>query len=182
LATAEQKILLVDDELIVRQSLQQWLEMEGFVVETAASGQEGLQMCKFDPIAVGVFDIRMPGMDGMTLLKEVKKIKPQVSVIMMTAYASLDDAVTCIHEGAYDYLIKPFPPEKLTHMIRHIYERLELLKRNQQLLEEMQAQRQFLDRLSPVIRPVDLSIVPEGGQLRQLREECERRRKALENL
>jgi DNA-binding NtrC family response regulator len=180
LAQSEQKILLVDDELIVRQSLQQWLEMEGFLVETAANGQEGLQRCKFDPIVVGVFDIRMPGMDGMTLLKEVKKVRPQISIIMMTAYASLDDAVTCIHEGAYDYLIKPFPPEKLTHLIRHLFERLELQKRNQELLEEMRAQRQFLDQFSSVFPP-SLDLVA-GEEWKQFREEWERRRRTLDNL
>ena len=140
----EDIILLVDDEAIIRDSLRQWLELEGFGVVTAASGEEALQICKTEPIDVGVFDIRMPGMDGITLLSHVKHHCPDMAVIMMTAFASIEDAVRCISQGAYDYIIKPFPPEKLSQTIHHIIEMHRLRHQCQETRNTTQIVTQFL--------------------------------------
>jgi DNA-binding response OmpR family regulator len=135
-------VLIVDDESIIRESLQQWLEMEGFRVFTAENGDKALQICKFESLDVGVFDIRMPGMDGITLLGHTRVCSPDLDVIMMTAFASIEDAVKCISEGAHDYIIKPFPPEKLSKSIRHIME----ARRLQAEQKDMAARQTLLGR------------------------------------
>lgn len=143
------KILIVDDEAIIRESLQQWLEIEGFRVLTAENGEKALQIIKTEPLDVAVFDIRMPGMDGITLLGHTRAINPPLHVIMMTAFASIEDAVRCIEVGAYDYIIKPFPPEKLSKSIRHIIESLRLQQRQREVQEERALLQEYLRQCSP---------------------------------
>lgn len=140
-------VLLVDDEAIIRDSLRQWLEMEDFQVFTAANGEEALQICKTADLDIGVFDIRMPGMDGITLLSHVKNYCPDMAVIMMTAFASIEDAVRCISQGAYDYIIKPFPPEKLTQTIHHIMETRLLRHERQRTISKKQLLSLYLNSM-----------------------------------
>lgn len=142
------KILIVDDEAIIRESLQQWLEIEGFRVLTAENGEKALQIIKTEQLDVAVFDIRMPGMDGITLLGHTRSVSPTLHVIMMTAFASIEDAVRCIEVGAYDYIIKPFPPEKLSKSIRHIIESLRLQQSQRTLQEERALLQEFLRHCS----------------------------------
>jgi heterodisulfide reductase subunit A len=118
-------ILVVDDELIVRDSLKEWLEDEGFSVSMAASGQDALDMISKDPFQLMLADIKMPGMDGVELLKRSVEIFPELSVVMMTAYATVETAIEALKTGALDYLIKPFDPETLIPMVYRIYEDLE---------------------------------------------------------
>lgn len=173
---SDNKILLVDDESIVRESLYQWLLMEGFHVVTAASGEDALQICKFERFAVGVFDIRMPGMDGITLLKNVRKHCPDMSVIMMTAYASIEDAIKCITEGAFDYITKPFPPEKLTNLLRYVIELIELRKKNESLQNQVSLIKDFLSNmdalfqnLSPTIQSTEQDYLQMQNKWKHLR-------------
>ena len=133
--TPKGTVLLVDDEHIVRESLREWLELEGFKVVTAADGFAALDILKKDSVNVGVLDIRMPGMDGVSLLEEIIKTYSNVAVIMMTAHATVESAVECMRKGAYDYVIKPFPPEKLTNIIDHVLA-LQNLQKSQTLLKE----------------------------------------------
>ncbi|HNW59443.1 MAG TPA: response regulator [bacterium] len=144
-------VLIVDDEAIIRESLQHWLEMEGYRVFTAENGEKALQLCKFEHFDVGVFDIRMPGMDGITLLRQTRSSFPEMAVIMMTAFASIEDAVQCISSGAHDYVIKPFPPEKLSHAIRNLLESRQLHARQQGLLAHQDLLRQFLHQATPYL-------------------------------
>lgn len=140
-------ILLVDDEAIVRESLREWLEMEGFLVLTAAGGGEALQILReTSNINVGVFDIRMPGMDGVTLLEETTKAYPDIAVIMITAHATVENAVECMRKGAYDYVIKPFPPEKLTNLLSNAIALQNLRKAHSQLLEQAASADIYLKR------------------------------------
>jgi len=149
LAHEEKKglILIVDDEAIVRESLREWLEMEGFSVLTAARGEDALQILQAEPsVNVGVFDIRMPGMDGVTLLDETMKAYPKMAVIMITAHATVENAVECMRKGAYDYVIKPFPPEKLTNLISNAVALQNLQKAHTQLQEQAASADIYLKR------------------------------------
>jgi heterodisulfide reductase subunit A2 len=119
------RILVVDDELIVRDSLKEWLQDEGFTVSMAASGQEALDMMSREPFQLMLADIKMPGMDGVELLKHSKEIIPDLPIVMMTAYATVETAIEALKTGALDYLIKPFDPETLIPMVFRIYEDLE---------------------------------------------------------
>ncbi len=122
------RILVVDDELIVRDSLREWLGEEGFTVDIAESGQEALEMLARTPYRLMLTDIKMPGMDGVELLKKAKEDYPELTVVMMTAYATMETAVEAMKIGALDYLVKPFNPDKLVPMTLRIYENLEATK------------------------------------------------------
>jgi len=119
------RILVVDDELIVRDSLKEWLADENFAVATAESGPAALEMLKAEDFHLMLTDIKMPGMDGVEVLKKAREIRPDLTVIMMTAYATVETAVAAMKIGALDYLVKPFDPEKLIPKIVTVYADLE---------------------------------------------------------
>ena len=116
------KILIVDDELIMRESLAGWLERDGHDVETAASGEEALQKLKEYHFEILLVDIKMEGMSGLDVLTQVKESDPDVAVVMITAYGSISTAIEAMKNGAVDYLLKPFDPNALGVLIDKITE------------------------------------------------------------
>ena len=122
------KILVVDDELSLRDSLKEWLEEEGFTTGMAESGQQALDMLAKEDYHLMLTDIRMPGMDGVALLTRAKKRHPELEVVMMTAYATIDTAVDAMKIGANDYLIKPFDPGSLIPKIIELHQNFEVTK------------------------------------------------------
>jgi heterodisulfide reductase subunit A len=119
------RILVVDDEPILRDSLKDWLEEDGFQVDKAESGPEALERVARQAYHLILLDIKMPGMDGVEVLKRVKEMRPELPVVMMTAYATVETAVEAMKMGALDYLMKPFDPDTLVPMVVKIYDRLE---------------------------------------------------------
>jgi CheY-like chemotaxis protein/nucleotide-binding universal stress UspA family protein len=119
------RILVVDDELIVRDSIKEWLEDEGFAVDMAASGPEALDKLASKPYHLMLTDIKMPGMDGVELLKKAVKPFPDLTVVMMTAYATVETAIEAMKIGALDYLLKPFDPEILVDKVFQVYQNFE---------------------------------------------------------
>ena len=117
------RILLLDDEERFRTNLQKMLEAEGLTVRGASSGAEALEELKHSPCDVIVLDIRMPGMDGLATLKEIKQINPEVEVIILSGHASMDAAMEINRLGGYDYLMKPCPLEDLLLKIEAAYEK-----------------------------------------------------------
>jgi len=118
------RILVVDDELIIRDSLKAWLaDEEGFTVETAESGPEALDRLTRASFQLMLLDVKMPGMDGVEVLKKTKEIFPDLQVVMMTAYATVETAVEAMKTGALDYLVKPFDTDVLIPKIIEIYGR-----------------------------------------------------------
>ncbi len=116
-------ILVVDDEPIVRDSIRDWLhEEEGFHVETAESGKQALEKLQARPFCLMLLDIKMPEMDGVEVLEKARKLVPDLSVIMMTAYATVETAVEAMKIGALDYLIKPFEPDALIPKVMQVYQ------------------------------------------------------------
>ena len=115
------RILVVDDEAIVRDSMKEWLGLEGYGTATAASGAEALELLAEETFHLMLTDIKMPGMDGVALLTRAREENPDLTVIMMTAYAEVDSAVAAMKEGALDYVIKPFEPEKVLSMVAGQY-------------------------------------------------------------
>jgi len=135
-------ILIVDDESVVRDSLGKWFEEEGYTVETASSAREALLKLPRQRWDLAVVDIKMPGMDGLDLQRKMREIDPDVSIVIMTGYASVETAVRALKEGAYDYITKPFDPDELTHLIRKALEHRRMKVENTRLrqsLEEVQA-------------------------------------------
>ncbi len=131
------KILIVDDELSVRASLNEWFLEDGFKVETAESAEDALHKMHAGPFDLILLDIKMPGMDGITLQKKIKEIDPKVVIIIMTAYASVETAVEALKFGAFDYVTKPFDPDDLSRLIRNALKQKELTDENVQLKEKI---------------------------------------------
>jgi len=115
-------ILVVDDESEMRTALSHALNRGGFSVESAASGTEALIKLKKDPFSMVITDIKMPEMSGIEVLGAVKKISPQIPVIMITAYGSIHNAVEAMQAGAADYLLKPFSFETLETTVKKVLE------------------------------------------------------------
>jgi putative nucleotidyltransferase with HDIG domain len=112
LVNGREKILIIDDELAPRESIRMVLK-DRYDVSTASGAHEGLEMMSKNPVDLVVMDIKMPKMDGITALQEIKKRHPDTEVILLTAYASLDTARDAIRFGAFDYLIKPFDKDDI---------------------------------------------------------------------
>ncbi len=114
------QILIVDDERIMRDSLAGWLTRDGHDVETAASGEEALEIIKKKRFDILLVDIKMEGISGLEVLRQVTESDPDVAVIMITAYGSISTAIEAMKNGARDYLLKPFDPEELGVLIEKI--------------------------------------------------------------
>jgi len=131
------RLLIVDDELHVRESLSHWFTEDGYDVETANGGHEALAALGRKSFDVIISDIKMPGMDGLELQRRVHEKDPNVAIVLVTAYASVDTAVQALKEGAYDYLVKPFDPEELSKVVAKACEKASLTKENTALKEKL---------------------------------------------
>jgi DNA-binding NtrC family response regulator len=110
-------VLIVDDEAIVRDSLGKWFREEGYTVGTAESTSEALTRMGEQSWDVALVDIKMPGSDGIELQRRLRDVAPDVAVIIMTGYASVETAVQALKNGAYDYITKPFDPDEMAHLV-----------------------------------------------------------------
>ncbi len=117
------KVLLVDDEESFVETLAQRLELRGFPVMTASSGEAALGIVHEKPVDVVVLDVLMPGKDGIETLREIKQMKPLVEVIMLTGHATVETAIEGMRLGAYDYLMKPTETEDLVAKIKKAHVR-----------------------------------------------------------
>lgn len=112
------KILVVDDERATRLSLSDILRLDGYDVQTAASGEEAVQLLAAGQIDLMLLDIKMPGMDGMQVLAEARRLSPRTVAILLTAHGTLDTAMQAIEEQAFAYLLKPSAPEVILDKVR----------------------------------------------------------------
>jgi DNA-binding NtrC family response regulator len=115
---SKELILIVEDEEGMRESLREWLIEGGYKVETAKTGEDGLKIISDQDVALALLDLRLPGKDGISVLKEAKTIRPQLKVIIITAYPSPQTKQAALKEGAVDYLPKPFDLNDLEKLIR----------------------------------------------------------------
>ena len=137
------KILIVDDELIMRESLAGWLERDGHVVQTAPSGEDALEKLKESHFDILLVDIKMEGMSGLDVLRQVKESDPDVSVVMITAYGSIPTAIEAMKDGAYDYMLKPFDPNELGVLIEKIIRHQNQAREMQFLRAEVRERTRF---------------------------------------
>lgn len=115
-------ILIIDDEAIVRESLRDLL-IDSYDIELAESGEEALELIKKKNFNVLIIDVRLPGKNGLQILKEVKEIKPHIKAIIITAFPSPENAAIAKQLGAIDYLIKPLSPDQLELLIKRTLEK-----------------------------------------------------------
>jgi DNA-binding NtrC family response regulator len=137
------RILIVDDEDVVRESLTQWFSADGYEVAPAASGKDALAMIAAREFDLALLDIKMPGMDGMELQARLKEADPELSVVVMTGYASVETAVQALKQGAWDYITKPVDPDELSHLVGKAME-------HRQTRQEVTRLRESLKEVYPV--------------------------------
>jgi len=116
--SAQSKLLIVDDELSVRDSLGKWFQEEGYEVSTAEDANQALTKLAESRWDAALIDIKMRGTDGIELQRRIHEIDPDLMVIMMTGYASVDTAVSALKNGAYDYVTKPLDPDEIAHLVK----------------------------------------------------------------
>ena len=135
-------VLVIDDEDIMREILETLLTREGYDVRLAASGAEGLELAKSRTFDAAIVDVMMPGIDGITTLEELKKIDDDLPVLMITAFASVETAISAMKRGAFDYITKPFKNDEVLLVVRNALERRQLVAENTALKQHLQAQAQ----------------------------------------
>lgn len=164
-------ILVVDDEKFFQDLMAGILMSEGFEVRVAGSGEEALQACSDGQYQVVVMDLVLPDIMGTEVLSRLKEKDPDVAVIMVTAYASMESAIEALKAGAYDYIKKPIVKEDLIHSVERALERQRLAIRNQQLVKQLQARLEEMKSMSQekeeVFRILDegLLIMEENGRI-----------------
>lgn len=131
-------ILVVDDEEIMREILETLLTREGYEVRLAASGSEGLDLARAVPFDAALVDIMMPGLDGIATLDELRRIDEDLAVVIITAYASVESAISAMKSGAFDYITKPFKNEEVLVVVRNAMERRRLVHENRTLRQNIQ--------------------------------------------
>ena len=130
-------ILIVDEEPSVRDSLYNWFIEDGYRVECAENAKVALTMIESDSFDIILADIKMPGMDGLEMLRRIKSLRKDSIVIVMTAFATVDTAVQALKDGAFDYVTKPFDPDDLSHLIRNASKQISLSEENEALKERV---------------------------------------------
>jgi DNA-binding NtrC family response regulator len=168
------KILVVDDELIVRESLGGWLTRDGHSVDKASSGEEALAKCESTRYDIVLLDIKMEGMSGLDVLKKLKESDPDVAVVMITAYGSIPSAIEAMKNGAHEYLLKPFDPDELMILIEKIVQYQAQTRETQFLrdqyrettrFESMMGQSRALQEVFDLIEriaPTDSTVLIKG--------------------
>ncbi len=139
------RILIVDDEEIVRESLSGWLEKDGYTIGTAPDGLTALKLMGEHPWSILLVDLKMPGIDGLEVLKRVKDAWPETAVLIMTAYATVDTAVNAMKAGAFDYVVKPFDPEEVSLVVEKIVAQQALVRENVILRKALKKEYRFHD-------------------------------------
>jgi DNA-binding NtrC family response regulator len=143
------KILVVDDELSMRESLGAWLTEDGHEVATAECGADAVSLARDTEFALCFIDLKMPGeLNGIETMKEIKAARPETAVVIITAYATVDNAVTAMKEGAEDYLVKPFNPEEASLLTRRIIETREVRRENRYLRRQLSRRYELGDIVS----------------------------------
>jgi DNA-binding NtrC family response regulator len=130
-------ILIVDDEESVRDSLLNWFIEDGYNVRCAENAKIALLMLENESFDIILADIKMPGMDGLEMLRRIKLLKTDSIVIVMTAFATVDTAVQALKDGAFDYITKPFDPDDLSHLIRNASKQISLTEENENLKKKV---------------------------------------------
>jgi len=130
-------VLLVDDEREFLDTLIKRLRKRGLNITGVSSGEEALKALNEIPVDVVILDVRMPGMDGIQTLREIKKVSPMVEVIMLTGHANLEVAIEGMELGAFDYLMKPMDIDELLYKLEDAYKRKSIQERKIKHLEEV---------------------------------------------
>ncbi len=155
--TDRMNIIVVDDDESLRNLLTKLLTKEEYGVTTASSGEDAIELIREARFEIGIVDINLPGMNGLTLLCNIKELSPDTEIIITTNSACLESAVSALRSGAYDYLTKPFEdPALVRSVVGRAAEKIRLDRENLILIEDLKQSNQELEKLNAVLR--DLAI------------------------
>lgn len=172
--TSQPKILIVDDEQIVRESLKQWFIEDDYSVETAEDGETALKKFEKGKYDLILADIKMPGISGLDLLEKLKAEDPGAIIILITAFASVPTAIKALKAGAYDYITKPVDPDELSHIVKRAVDQKKLLRENEVLKDNIDVvlrpdnligdslQMQKIYELIKTVAPTDTTVLIRG--------------------
>ena len=149
------KVIVVDDEAAIREALQQWLELSGFVVQCCASAEQALGLIDRDYEGIVVSDVRMPGRDGLQLLDALLQLDRDLPVILVTGHGDVPMAVQALRQGAYDFIEKPFTPERLLDSVRRALDKRRLVCENRQLRQQVADRGRIEGELIGISRPME---------------------------
>ena len=151
------RILVVDDEPIVCESLSAWLREDGYHVESAACGREAIEKARCGDYDIYFIDLKMPpGIDGIEAMTEIRRLHPEASVIIITAYATVDTAIAAMKEGAIEYIVKPCNPQEISLLVTRILELKNLRRENVYLRKKLTQQYTFHDITSKSPRMLEI--------------------------
>src|ERR1017187_10502769 len=161
-------ILVVDDEEVMCESMAAWLREDGYRVDTAPNGQKALDLAKSTDYVVCFIDLKMPGgMDGIETMMEVRRIRPDASVIIITAYATVDTAIQAMKEGAQEYIVKPCNPQEISMLVSRIMKFKKLESENAILRKRLTRQYRHHDIITKNPRMEEiLALTQEIASLR----------------
>jgi DNA-binding NtrC family response regulator len=162
------QILVVDDEEVMCESLAAWLREDGYAVDTASSGREAVDKARQRDYAIYFVDLKMPGgMDGIETMMQVRRLHPDASIIIITAYATVDTAITAMKEGAQEYIVKPCNPEEISLLVNRIIKVKNLQRENTILRKKLTRQYCIHDVISK--NPRMHQILALAGEVASLR-------------
>lgn len=164
------KILIVDDEPDICKALEFLLKSEGYAVTSANSGEDAIEKLKTDSFDVVLTDLKMGRVDGMTVLEKAKEINPDMPVIMMTAFASIESAVEAMKRGAVDYIVKPFLNEEIKLTIKKVLEQKKIISENialKQQISQRMACRDFVANSESMLKIVETleKVIPTKSNI-----------------
>ncbi|MFP6861694.1 sigma-54-dependent transcriptional regulator [Pseudomonas sp.] len=148
-------VIVVDDEAAIREAVQQWLELSGFSVQSCATAQAALALVDRDYPGIVISDVRMPGTDGLQLLDSVLERDRDLPVILITGHGDVPMAVQALRQGAYDFIEKPFTPERLLDSVRRALDKRRLVCENRQLRQQFALKDHIEAQLLGVSRPME---------------------------
>lgn len=149
------QVIVVDDEAAIREAVQQWLELSGLHVRSCASAAQALALIDRDFTGVVVSDVRMPGTDGLQLLDKLLELDRDLPVILVTGHGDVPMAVQALRQGAYDFIEKPFTPERLLDSVRRALDKRRLVCENRQLREQFARKDHIEAQLLGVSKPME---------------------------
>jgi DNA-binding NtrC family response regulator len=136
-------LLVVDDDQVARELLAETLGREGYRVRVAGGGEEAVRLAGAEPFDMALVDLRMPDLDGLAVLKQLAMIQPELPVVILTAFATVETAIEAVNAGAFDYLSKPFRMEEIKIVVRRTLDARRLARENLQFRQELRARYGF---------------------------------------
>src|SRR5947209_15928918 len=159
-ASGGAQVLVVDDEPLIRDTLAEYLQGEGFGVHVCGTGEEALALARDRRFDIVLCDVHLPGIDGIEVLQRLLQINPEAAVLLITAYATVENAVEAFHRGAQDYLMKPILLDEVSGKIRRLLKLRELYRENQWLRRELsreEGQEAVIGRSAAMRQAYDLA-------------------------